>query len=84
MHYTNKENIVNFNQEKNKQKISNYLLTINEEKIDKNISKTSLVLSDIYLKEISRYDFQNENEICTSFCEIQKNNDIDNKIIVAG
>ena len=81
---TNKENIVNFNQEKNKQKISNYLLTINEEKIDKNISKTSLVLSDIYLKEISRYDFQNENEICTSFCEIQKNNDIDNKIIVAG
>ena len=36
------------------------------------------------MKEISRYDFQNENEICTSFCEIQKNNDIDNKIIVAG
>ena len=71
-------------QEKNKQKISNYLLTIEEEKLDKNTTKTSLVLSDIYLKEISRYNFEKENEICISFSEIQKNNDIDTKIIVAG
>jgi len=36
------------------------------------------------LKEISRYDFEKDNEICTSFCELQKNNEIENKIIIAG
>ena len=72
------------NKEKNRNKINNYLLTIEESKIDKSTSKSSLVLSDTYLKEISRYDFERENEICTSFCEIQKNNDIENKIIIAG
>ena len=72
------------NKEKNRNKINNYLLTIEESKIDKCTSKSSLVLSDTYLKEISRYDFERENEICTSFCEIQKNNDIENKIIIAG
>ena len=72
------------NQEKSNHKIINYLLIIEEEKIDKNTTKTSLVLSDIYLKEMSRYNFENENEICTSFSEIQKSNDTENKIIVAG
>ena len=72
------------NKEKNRNKINNYLLTIEESKIDKSTTKSSLVLSDTYLKEISRYDFERENEICTSFCEIQKNNDIENKIIIAG
>ena len=72
------------NKEKNRNKINNYLLTIEENKIDKNATKTSLVLSDTYLKEISRYDFEKDNEICTSFCQIQKNNEIENKIIIAG
>ena len=72
------------NKEKNRNKINNYLLTIEENKIDKNTTKTSLVLSDTYLKEISRYDFEKDNEICTSFCELQKNNEIENKIIIAG
>ena len=80
----NKGNDMNLLREKNKQKISSYLLTIEEEKIDKNTVKTSLVLSDVYLKEISRYNFQNENEICTSFSEIEKSNDIDTKLIIAG
>ena len=79
-----KGNDINTLKEKNKQKISNYLLIIEEEKIDKNTTKTSLVLSDVYLKEISRYNFQNENEICTSFNEIEKWNDLDTKLIVAG
>ena len=79
-----KGNDINILKEKNKQKISNYLLIIEEEKIDKNTTKTSLVLSDVYLKEISRYNFQNENEICTSFSEIEKWNDLDTKLIVAG
>ena len=79
-----KGNDINTLKEKNKQKISNYLLIIEEEKIDKNTTKTSLVLSDVYLKEISRYNFQNENEICTSFSEIEKWNDLDTKVIVAG
>ena len=79
-----KGNDINALKEKNKQKISNYLLIIEEEKIDKNTTKTSLVLSDVYLKEISRYNFQNENEICTSFNEIEKWNDLDTKLIVAG
>ena len=79
-----KGNDINTLKEKNKQKISNYLLIIEEEKIDKNTTKTSLVLSDVYLKEISRYNFQNENEICTSFSEIEKWNDLDTKLIVAG
>ena len=79
-----KGNDINTLKEKNKQKISNYLLIIEEEKIDKNTTKTSLVLSDVYLKEISRYNFQNENEICTSFSEVEKWNDLDTKLIVAG
>jgi hypothetical protein len=84
MNLDNKEKNMNINQNKDHQKITNYLLMIEEEKIDKNTTKTSLVLNDIYLKEISRFNFENENEICTSFSEIQKNNIIENKIIVAG
>ena len=84
MNIDHKEKNLNINQDKDHQKITNYLLMIEEEKIDKNTTKTSLVLNDIYLKEISRFNFENENEICTSFSEIQKNNIIENKIIVAG
>ena len=66
-----------------KNKINNYILTIEEEKWDNNI-KSSLVLSDIYLKEMSRFDFTNINEVCTTFSEIYNINDIENKLIVAG
>jgi len=65
-------------------KNSNYILTIEEEKIENNITKSSLVLSDVYLKEISRYNFNKINEICTSFSQIYNYNDIENKLIVAG
>jgi hypothetical protein len=84
MNIDHKEKNLNINQDKDHQKITNYLLMIEEEKIDKNTTKTSLVLNHIYLKDISRFNFENENEICTSFSEIQKNNIIENKIIVAG
>jgi len=62
---------------------NNYILTIEEEKYD-NYTKSSLVLCDIYLKEINRYTFNKENELCTSFSEVYNNNDIENKLIVAG
>ena len=74
----------NLNNNINKQKINNYILTIEEEKISNNNIKSSLVLSDLYLKEISRYIFENQNEVCTSFSQIYNNNDIENKLIVAG
>jgi hypothetical protein len=67
-----------------KNKINNYILTIeeNENGINPN---SSLVLSDVHLKELSRINFTNKNEICTSFSEVYNNNDdIENKIIVAG
>ena len=82
----NANNKINLSEDKNKnkQKVSNYVLMIEEDKIDKNITKSSLVLSDIYLKEISRYNFENENEICTSFSEIENGNDVENKLIIAG
>ena len=46
-----------------------YFLTIEENKIS-NIFKDSFVLSDLNLKEISKYDFIYENEQSNSFTEI--------------
>ena len=66
-----------------KNKINNYILTIEEDKYENN-TKSSLILSDVHLKEISRFNFNNINEICTSFSEVCNNTDIENKIIVAG
>ena len=66
-----------------KNKKSNFILAIEEEKLE-NINKTSLVLSDEHLNEISRYNFINENEICTSFSEIYNSNETENKLIIAG
>ena len=57
----------NNNNENNKCK--NYILTIEENKIS-NTFKNSIVLNDINLKEISRYDFEYENEQSFSFTEI--------------
>ena len=53
--------------ESNKNK--NYILTIEENKIS-NTFKNSFILNDINLKEISRYDFEYENEQSLSFTEI--------------
>ena len=67
-----------------KKKINNYILTIEEEKINDCISKSYFVLSDEFLNEISRYSFEKENEVCTCFSEIYNSNDIENKLIVVG
>ena len=73
----------NNNLEQNK--IANYILTIEEEKKN-NIIKSSLVLSDLLLKEISRFNFGYDNEISTSFTELNLsiNNSFENKLIVIG
>ena len=68
----------------NKKKTLNYILTIEEEKINDNIAKCYFVLSDEYLNEISRYCLEKENEICTCFSEIYNSNYIENKLIVLG
>ena len=69
--------------ETNKNK--HYILTIEENKIGNNL-KNSVILNDLNLKEISRYDFEYENEQSYSFTEITLNqgNSIDNKLIVIG
>ena len=66
-----------------KNRKSNFILAIEEEKLE-NVIKTSLVLSDEHLNEISRFNFNNENEICTSFSEIYNSNEIENKLIITG
>ena len=66
-----------------------YIITIEENKIN-NVFKNSFVLNDLNLKEISRYDFPNENEQSNSFTQINMNigtghkNTIDNKLFVVG
>ena len=69
--------------ESNKNKY--YILTIEENKIN-NIFKNSFILSDLNLKEISRYDFINENEQSSSFTEINlgHGNSIDSRLFVIG
>jgi hypothetical protein len=61
----NSPNILTNESNKNK----NYILTIEENKIS-NTFKNSFILNDINLKEISRYDFEYENEQSLSFTEI--------------
>ena len=62
-----------------------YILMIEENKIN-NIFRNSFILSDLNLKEISRYDFINENEQSSSFTEINlgHGNSIDSKLFVIG
>ena len=66
-------------------KNKNYIITIEENKIS-NVFKNSFVLNDINLKEISRYDFEYENEQSFSFTEISllHGNKIDSKLFVIG
>ena len=69
--------------ESNKNK--HFILMIEENKIN-NIFKNSFVLTDLNLKEISRYDFEYENEQSNSFTEISLGhaNSLDNKLFVIG
>ena len=69
--------------ESNKNK--HYILTIEENKIE-NIFKNSFILSDLNLKEISRYNFEYDNEHSSSFTEVSlfHGNAIDNKLVVIG
>ena len=66
-------------------KNNHYILTIEENKIN-NLFKNSFILNDLNLKEISRYDFEYENEQSNSFTEISlfHGNSIDNKLFVIG
>ena len=75
--------VSNNSNESNKSK--HYILTIEENKIG-NVFKNSLVLSDLYLKEISRYNFEYQNEESNTFSEVSffHGNFIDSKLIVIG
>ena len=80
--------LISFGNSNNMDEISknkHYILTIEENKIGNNL-KNSFILNDLNLKEISRYDFEYENEQSYSFTEISLNqgNSIDNKLIVIG
>ena len=69
--------------EKNKNK--DYILTIEENKVG-NIFRNSFVLNDINLNEISRYNFELDNEQSYSFCEItfKHSKSIESKLLLIG
>ena len=69
--------------EKNKNK--DYILTIEENKAG-NIFRNSFVLNDINLNEISRYNFELDNEQSYSFCEItfKHSKSIESKLLLIG
>ena len=69
--------------EKNKNK--DYILTIEENKVG-NIFRNSFVLNDINLNEISRYNFELDNEQSYSFCEItfKHSKSLDSKLLLIG
>ena len=67
-------------------KSNDYILTIEENKIE-NKFRNSLILNDINLKEISRYDLPYENEQSNTITEIEfKNhtNTIESKLFIIG
>ena len=69
--------------ESNKNK--HFILMIEENKIN-SILKNCFILTDLNLKEISRYEFEYENEQSNSFTEVSLKhvNSIDNKLFVIG
>ena len=68
----------------NKENKSNKLiLTLQEIKTEKNIIKTAFVISDINLKQISKYNFEYDNEQSFTFTEIFFKNNL-NKYYVIG
>ena len=80
---------ISFKETNNKEesnKSNDYILTIEENKIG-NKFKNSLMLNDINLKEISRYDLPLENEQCNTIEEIEFKhhiNVIESKLIIIG
>ena len=67
-------------------KRNDFILSIEENRVG-NKFRNSLVLNDINLKEISRYDFPLDNEQSNSFTEIEFNNHIDaieSKLFIIG
>ena len=81
--------LISFQENKNKEeenKNNDYILTIEENRVE-NKFLNSLVLNDINMKEISRYDFPHENEQSFSISEIkfkQKLNAINDKLFILG
>ena len=67
--------------DKNIKKDANYIVYIEENKIE-NIIRNTFILTDINLKEISRYEFANDNEICNTFTEINTNDEY--KLFILG
>ena len=75
---------INNKEEKNKNR--DYILSIEENRIE-NKFKNCLVLNDINMKELSRYDFPLENEQSSTLSEIkfkQKINVIEGKLFIIG
>ena len=81
--------LISFKEANNKDeenKNNDYILTIEENRIG-NKFRNCLILNDINMKEISRFDFPYENEQSNSICEIKfkKNmNVIDSKLFIIG
>ena len=81
--------LISFKEENNKEeknKNNDYILTIEENRVE-NKFKNCLILNDINMKEISRFDFPYENEQSNSISEIKfkKNrNVIDSKLFIVG
>jgi DNA damage-binding protein 1 len=81
--------LISFKEENNKEeknKSNDYILTIEENRIG-NKFRNCLILNDINMKEISRFDFPYENEQSNTISEIKfkKNmNVIDSKLFIIG
>ena len=71
--------LITFNQNKN----MTFIGMISEEK-EMGITRGFFIFSDLNLKEISRYRFEYDYEVGTSFCEIDNNKESNNKLIVIG
>ncbi len=71
--------LLTFGQNKN----LTFIGMISEEK-ENEITKGNFIFSDLNLKEISRYKFEYDNEVGTSFCEVDNNRESSNKLIIVG
>ena len=86
--------LIDFGEDNKNKKLSNYkpmkyILTIEEEAIENIIQNTigsSLVLNDLNMKEISRYNFEYDNEISMTLVEIDlpQNDEIGKKFFLIG
>ena len=86
--------LIDFGEDNKNKNVSNYksmryILTIEEEKVEniiQNAILSSLVLNDLNMKEISRYNFEYDNEISMALVEIifPQNDEIGKKYFVIG